>query len=45
MPGTDEQGLLMGIITVDDVLDLLIPERTLANAMTVYLNKRAVRRG
>lgn len=45
VPVTDDQGLLMGIITVDDVLDLLIPERTLANAMTVYLNKRAVRRG
>ena len=45
IPVTDEQGALMGIITVDDVLDLLMPERTLANAMTIYLNKRAVRRG
>lgn len=45
VPVTDQQGVLLGIITVDDVLDLLMPERSMMDAMSIYLNKRAVRRG
>ena len=44
VPVTDEQGGLLGIITVDDVIDLLMPERSMPEAMSSYLKKRAVGR-
>ena len=45
VPVTDETGVLCGIITVDDVLDILMPERSVPDAMSVYLSKRALREG
>lgn len=45
VPVTNEQGILLGIITVDDVIDILMPERSMPAAMSIYLSKRAVRRG
>ena len=45
VPVTDEDGILLGIITVDDVLDLLMPERSMPGAMSIYLSKRAARKG
>ena len=45
VPVVDEAGILCGIITVDDVLDILMPERSVPDAMSVYLSKRALREG
>ena len=40
----DEEGRILGIITVDDVLDLLMPERS-EDIWSVYLSKHASRNG
>ena len=45
VPVTDEQGVLLGIITVDDVLDFFMLERSEPDAMSIYLKKRAMRQG
>lgn len=44
VPVLDAEGFLHGIVTVDDVLDLFMVDRTLKAAMSRYLNKRGLRR-
>ena len=44
VPVLDGEGFLHGIVTVDDVLDLFMVDRTLKAAMSRYLNKRGLRR-
>ena len=44
VPVLDENGRILGIITVDDVLDLLMPERS-EDIWSVYLSKHASRNG
>lgn len=44
VPVIDAEGFLHGVITVDDVLDLLMADRTLKAGMSRYLNKRVLRR-
>lgn len=45
LPVVDEHGMMLGIITVDDVLDILMPERSTEDAWAIYLNKHAGRNG
>lgn len=40
VPVVDEQGLMLGIITVDDVLEILIPERGRADVGSGYIVNR-----
>lgn len=44
VPVIDAQGFLQGVVTVDDVLDFYMVDRTLQAAMSRYLNKRGLRR-
>ena len=44
VPVIDAQGFLQGVVTVDDVLDFFMVDRTLQAAMSRYLNKRGLRR-
>ena len=44
VPGIDAEGFLHGVVTVDDVLDLFMVDRTLKASMSRYLNKRGLRR-
>ena len=44
VPVLDAEGFLHGIVTVDDVLDLFMVDRTLKASMSRYLNKRGLRR-
>ncbi len=44
VPVIDAEGFLHGVVTVDDVLDLFMVDRTLKASMSRYLNKRGLRR-
>ena len=44
VPVIDAEGFLQGVVTVDDVLDLFMVDRTLKASMSRYLNKRGLRR-
>ena len=44
VPVLDAKGFLHGVVTVDDLLDLFMVDRTLKAAMSRYLNKRGLRR-
>ncbi len=44
LPVVDEEGRMLGIITVDDVLEILIPDRgTLETFANIFVSKRAMK--
>ena len=45
VPVVDEQQVLLGIVTVDDILDVLMPERTITDTYSMFmLSDKAGRR-
>ena len=44
IPVVDEENILLGIVTIDDVIDILIPERSKSDAFSWFTITDHIRR-